>query len=46
MKLINKQTFPKEALSNAAGIIRTFVEDYPEKQEENYLFPVSRKQIS
>ena len=37
--LINKESFPVESLSNAAGIIRTFVEDYHEKQEENYLFP-------
>jgi hemerythrin-like domain-containing protein len=41
--LINKEIFPKEALSDAAGIIRTFVEDYHEKQEENYLFPRFRK---
>lgn len=32
-----------EALLNSAGIIRTFVEDYHEKQEENYLFPRFRK---
>jgi hemerythrin-like domain-containing protein len=41
--LINKQSFPKEALLQAAGIIRTFVEDYHEKQEENYLFPRFQK---
>jgi len=41
--LINKDSFPKEALNNAAGIIRTFVEDYHEKQEENYLFPRFKK---
>jgi hemerythrin-like domain-containing protein len=41
--LINKETFPKEALANAAGIIRTFVEDYHEKQEEQYLFPRFQK---
>jgi hemerythrin-like domain-containing protein len=41
--LINKETFPKEAIANAAGIIRTFVEDYHEKQEENYLFPRFKK---
>ena len=41
--LINKEDFPKEALSNAADIIRTFVEDYHEKQEENYLFPRFQK---
>src|SRR5260221_4810970 len=37
--LINKESFPMEAITNGAGIIRTFVEDYHEKQEENYLFP-------
>src|SRR5579875_3446624 len=41
--LVNKTSFPKEALSNAANIIRTFVEDYHEKQEENYLFPRFKK---
>ena len=41
--LVNKENFPKEALSNAAGIIRTFVEDYHEKQEEQYLFPRFQK---
>ena len=38
-QLLNKLPFQKEALFNAATIIRTFVEDYHEKQEENYLFP-------
>lgn len=37
--LLSGERFPKEALFNAAGIIRTFVEDYHEKQEEHYLFP-------
>ncbi len=36
-------SFPSDALSNAAGVIRTFVEDYHEKQEENYLFPRFKK---
>lgn len=31
------------ALYASAGIIRTFVEDYHEKQEEDYLFPRFRK---
>lgn len=31
------------AIYSAAGIIRTFVEDYHEKQEEDYLFPRFRK---
>ncbi len=43
LQLINKQTFDKNILLNAAGIIRTFVEDYHEKQEENYLFPRFKK---
>lgn len=41
--LVNKTAFPKEALRNAAAIIRTFVEDYHEKQEEQYLFPRFQK---
>lgn len=40
---VNKTSFPLEALSNSANIIRTFVEDYHEKQEENYLFPRFKK---
>ena len=43
MHLMNKQSFPGEALTNAANVIRTFVEDYHEKQEENYLFPRFKK---
>ncbi|MGZ3851854.1 MAG: hemerythrin domain-containing protein [Flavisolibacter sp.] len=42
-QLINKASFPKEALGNAANVIRTFVEDYHEKQEEDYLFPRFQK---
>ena len=41
--LVNKTSFPKEALANAAAIVQTFVEDYHEKQEENYLFPRFKK---
>lgn len=41
--LVNKTSFPVEAIQNSANIIRTFVEDYHEKQEENYLFPRFRK---
>src|SRR6266540_5663138 len=41
--LINKQSFDMTAILNSAGIIRTFVEDYHEKQEENYLFPRFKK---
>ncbi|HET9824935.1 MAG TPA: hemerythrin domain-containing protein [Chitinophagaceae bacterium] len=41
--LVNKQAFDPAVLFNSAGIIRTFVEDYHEKQEENYLFPRFKK---
>jgi hemerythrin-like domain-containing protein len=34
-----KQDLPPDALRNAATIIRTFIEDYHEKLEEDYLFP-------
>src|SRR6266481_3512700 len=34
-----KQDFPPEALGDAARIIRSFVEDYHEKREEDFLFP-------
>jgi hemerythrin-like domain-containing protein len=43
MHLINKENFSKKAISDAAHIIRIFVEDYHEKQEENYLFPKFQK---
>jgi hemerythrin-like domain-containing protein len=39
MNLLNKKDFDKKALFDSAFIIRNFVEDYHEKQEENYLFP-------
>jgi hemerythrin-like domain-containing protein len=39
IQLTNKNGFQREALLNAAEIIRSFVEDYHEKQEEDYLFP-------
>jgi hemerythrin-like domain-containing protein len=41
--LINKETLPADAITNSANIIRRFIEDYHEKQEENYLFPRFRK---
>ena len=43
MHLMNKEDFPIDAISNSANIIRTFVEDYHEKQEEDYLFPRFKK---
>lgn len=41
--LINKQSFDSNTLYNAAMVIKTFVEDYHEKQEEDYLFPRFKK---
>ena len=38
-RLDAKHDFPPDALAEAAGIIRSFVEDYHEKLEENFLFP-------
>ena len=38
-RLNAKQDFPPDALADAAGIIRSFVEDYHEKLEEDFLFP-------
>ncbi|OGG00365.1 MAG: hemerythrin [Candidatus Glassbacteria bacterium RIFCSPLOWO2_12_FULL_58_11] len=37
------EELPPEALANAAGIIRSFIEDYHEKLEEDFLFPRFRK---
>ncbi len=38
-RLVNKEEFQVDALTNSAHIIRSFVEDYHEKLEEKYLFP-------
>ncbi len=38
-RLEAKQDFPPDALADAAGIIRSFIEDYHEKLEEDFLFP-------
>src|SRR6266487_3473586 len=38
-RLYAKQDLLPEALADAAGIIRSFVEDYHEKLEEDFLFP-------
>jgi hemerythrin-like domain-containing protein len=34
-----KQDFDLGVIGNAAGLIKSFIEDYHEKLEENYLFP-------
>ncbi|MBI4965091.1 MAG: hemerythrin domain-containing protein [Desulfomonile tiedjei] len=38
-RLNSGKDFPPETLSNAAEIIRAFIEEYHEKLEEDYLFP-------
>jgi hemerythrin-like domain-containing protein len=38
-RLDAREDFPPEALADAAGIIRRFIEDYHEKLEEDFLFP-------
>src|SRR5260370_8981898 len=38
-RLYAKQDLPPDALADAAGIIRSFVEDYHENLEEDFLFP-------
>jgi hemerythrin-like domain-containing protein len=38
-----KREFPPEVVGSSARLIRTFVEDYHEKLEEDYLFPRFRK---
>jgi len=43
IKLHNRESFSIKTLFDSATIIRTFVEDYHEKQEENYLFPRFQK---
>jgi hemerythrin-like domain-containing protein len=42
-EIVFGQTPQLAALNASAGIIRSFVEDYHEKQEEDYLFPRFRK---
>ena len=39
LHLINNETFNPDALNQSANIIRTFIEDYHEKLEEDFLFP-------
>ena len=41
--LIKGERLDLKSLYEAAGVIKTFVEDYHEKQEENYLFPRFQK---
>jgi hemerythrin-like domain-containing protein len=43
-RIAHKRAFPAEAVSKAAHIIRSFIEEYHEKLEEEHLFPRFRKQ--
>jgi hemerythrin-like domain-containing protein len=43
IRLGNKKDFPPEVIPESANIIRTFIEDYHEKLEEKYLFPLFEK---
>jgi hemerythrin-like domain-containing protein len=38
-RIDNHESFPHQALANAARIVRDFVEDYHERLEEDYVFP-------
>ncbi len=42
-RIRTKQDFPPQAITDSAGIIRKFIEDYHEKLEEDHLFPRFRK---
>lgn len=42
-RIAQQKEFPPEALTNSARIIRSFIEQYHEKLEEDYLFPRFRK---
>ena len=39
VNLVNEEQFSLNALNNSAQIIRSFIEDYHEKLEEDFLFP-------
>jgi hemerythrin-like domain-containing protein len=43
-RITAKERFPAAAVSKSANIIRTFIEQYHEKLEEEHLFPRFRKQ--
>src|SRR5947207_9991582 len=42
-RIASQKDFPPEAVTNSAKIIRSFIEQYHEKLEEDYLFPRFRK---
>lgn len=42
-RLDAKEAMPAQPIADAAGIVRSFIEDYHEKLEEDHLFPMFRK---
>lgn len=42
-RIKNKRDFPPTAIAEAVHIIKSFIEDYHEKLEEEYLFPLFEK---
>lgn len=38
-RLVSKEDFPVNTLASTANIVRIFIEDYHEQQEENFIFP-------
>ena len=42
-RIAAQQPFPSDALTRAATIIREFIEDYHERDEEEYVFPAMEK---
>src|SRR5476649_1123840 len=42
-KVISMQDIPIEPLKKAVAIIESFIENYHEKNEENYIFPLFEK---
>src|SRR5260370_24249456 len=38
-RIQTKEKFDPDVITKSAGLIKTFIEDYHEKLEENYLFP-------
>lgn len=42
-RIDNHESFPIKSLSDSANIARSFLEDYHEKLEEDYIFPIFEK---
>lgn len=42
-RIDNQESFPIRSLSDSASLLRSFIEDYHEKLEEEFIFPVFEK---